>query len=277
MRNNTSGLRLAPNASDPRVVINRVEVSNNCVHGVDAAPTGGRTIDVLVRDATISNSGTGILAADGARVRLTGTTIFGNAFGLVTVGTGIIESCGDNQVAGNTTNGVATAVNCEPAPAATPSPPPPPPPAMRPAPSEVVCTVPKLAGLTLAKARASLSKAHCKLGTTTKRTTAKRNRVGRVLSQSPRPGWKNASGTKVDVTIGKRARSGERRAPSARAALSEPVARLDVSAARGRASSVPSGQHGVGFLDRAAAPGSAGRVRGASRSGGRRHGGRHER
>ncbi len=136
-RQQTSGLELVPGASDPKVVLDNVDITNACGTGIHAAPANAHTLDVLVRGGTISNSGTAISAADGARVRLTGTTIFGNAFGLVSVGTGAIESCGDNQIVGNGTdaapaNGIASPVDCNPAappPAIAPAPPPPPEPA----------------------------------------------------------------------------------------------------------------------------------------------------
>ena len=169
------------------------------------------------------NSATGVRAADRAHVRLTETAIFGNAFGLVTVGSGLIDSCGDNQVFGNgpstaPTNGIANAVDCNPAapppvvvpppvaPLALPPPPPPPPP-VAPKAAPVQCTVPKLVGLTLAKAKTKLTKAHCKLGTVTRRTTRRTTRIGKVLTQSRKAGTKRPGGTKVNVTVGRRPRA----------------------------------------------------------------------
>jgi hypothetical protein len=217
-RQDTDAVQLAPTASDPTVVLDDVDISHNCVNGINAAPAAGRTVDVLVRGGTTSNSGTAIRAADGAHVRLTGATIFGNAFGLVTVGTGVIDSCGDNTVIGNgpaaaPTNGVATAVDCDPGVAPTPPPapaaaavaPPPPPPAAKAA--TIVCTVPRLVGLTLAKAKLKLAKANCTLGKTTRRATSRSTRVGRVLSQGSTAGRTRPQGAKVAVTVGKRSRA----------------------------------------------------------------------
>jgi hypothetical protein len=221
----TASIQLTPTTTAPTVLIDNVSISNGCDatpgNGIDAAPTG--TLDVAVRDSTIMNSATGVRAADRARVRLTQTTIFANAFGLVSVGSGVIDSCGDNQVFGNgppgaPTNGIANAVDCNPAapppPVAPPPPPPvaplaPPPPAPPPPPpapiaAPVQCTVPKLVGLTLAKARTKLTRAHCKLGTVTRRTTRRTTRVGKVLTQSRKAGTKRPAGTKVNVTVGRR-------------------------------------------------------------------------
>lgn len=220
-RQDTDAVQLAPTASDPTVVLDDVDISHNCVNGINAAPAAGRTVDVLVRGGTTSNSGTAIRAADGARVRLTGATIFGNAFGLVTVGTGVIDSCGDNTVIGNgpaaaPTNGVATAVDCDPgvaptspvpAPAeATVAPPPPPPLAAKAA--TIVCTVPRLVGLTLAKAKLKLTKANCALGKTTRRATSRSKRVGRIVAQGSNAGTTRPQGAKVSVTVGRRPRAG---------------------------------------------------------------------
>jgi len=189
--------------------------------GINAEPSAP-AVDVLIRDSRITGTSTAVRAANGARVRLTGTTIFGNDFGLVTVGTGVIDSCGDNQVIGNgtpaaPTNGIANAVNCNPAAPApvavaapavvTPPPPPPPPPAIAaPKVAVVVCTVPKIIGLTLAKAKTKLTKAHCALGKVTRKTTKTASKVGKVTAQGSTSGTTRANGATVNVTLGKRAK-----------------------------------------------------------------------
>lgn len=59
------------------------------------------------------------------------------------------------------------------------------PPLPRPAPTSAVCTVPKLAGKTLAKAKAALNGADCELGKVTKpKTSAKRKAVPLVVAAS---------------------------------------------------------------------------------------------
>ena len=145
----------------------------------------------------------------------------------MTVGSGIIDSCGDNQVFGNGPSERAderdrqrrrlqsrrTAARRRAATAAA---------GRRrwrhrhrhrhrhraaPKAAPVQCTVPKLVGLTLAKARTKLTKAHCKLGTVTRRTTRRATRVGKVLTQSRKAGTKRPAGTKVNVTVGRRPRA----------------------------------------------------------------------
>jgi sugar lactone lactonase YvrE len=65
----------------------------------------------------------------------------------------------------------------------------------------VKCVVPKLKGKTLKRAKALLSKAHCKLG------KVKRPKQGRnllVSKQSPQPGATRSAGTHVNVTLAPR-------------------------------------------------------------------------
>jgi hypothetical protein len=61
-----------------------------------------------VRDTTIANSGTALSVGAGGHVWLSGSTIFGNALGLETLGGGILESWDDNRLVGNTVDGVPT-------------------------------------------------------------------------------------------------------------------------------------------------------------------------
>jgi beta-lactam-binding protein with PASTA domain len=61
--------------------------------------------------------------------------------------------------------------------------------------------VPRVIGLTLAKAKAKIKKAHCKVGKI-RRTHSRR--VGRVIGQSPRPGVKKPNGFKVKLVVGRR-------------------------------------------------------------------------
>jgi hypothetical protein len=104
----TAGVLITPGAADVKVILNRVEISNTCANGIVAAPTNGRKVDITVRDSTITNTGTAVSAADGVHVWLTGSTIFGNALGLETIGSGIIDSFADNQIMGNALDGTPT-------------------------------------------------------------------------------------------------------------------------------------------------------------------------
>jgi len=66
--------------------------------------------------------------------------------------------------------------------------------------AKVSCKVPSLKGKLLAKAKSALRKAHCAVGTVTKKassTVAK----GHVISSSPGAGAKRPKGTKVNLTV----------------------------------------------------------------------------
>lgn len=80
-----------------------------------------------------------------------------------------------------------------------PPPAPPAPPASPPPAANAACTVPKLRGRTLAKARVLLTRAHCRLGKVTRvRSRAKK---GIVLKQSPAAGRRLARGAKVSLRV----------------------------------------------------------------------------
>jgi uncharacterized repeat protein (TIGR01451 family) len=64
------------------------------------------------------------------------------------------------------------------------------------------CKVPKVVGLTLAKAKAKIRKAHCGVGKIRKKVSS-RKKKGHVLSQKPKPGKTLPAGSKVNLTVGK--------------------------------------------------------------------------
>jgi PASTA domain len=73
-------------------------------------------------------------------------------------------------------------------------------------PAATKCIVPKLTGLTLARAKKALSKAHCGLGRLTKKAAkapirAKKPKTGTVIAQSPKPGTRKTAGAKVALTL----------------------------------------------------------------------------
>jgi beta-lactam-binding protein with PASTA domain len=61
--------------------------------------------------------------------------------------------------------------------------------------------VPRVIGLKLAKAKAKIKKAHCRVGAIRR---AHSKKVGRVIGQSPRPGVKKPNGFKVKLVVGRR-------------------------------------------------------------------------
>jgi beta-lactam-binding protein with PASTA domain len=66
----------------------------------------------------------------------------------------------------------------------------------------VTCKVPRVIGLTLAKAKAKLRKTHCAAGKVSKRASARH--AGRVIGQSPRAGVTKPKGFKVKLVVGRR-------------------------------------------------------------------------
>jgi hypothetical protein len=101
------GIELNP-TSPVKVLVNRVDIANNCTHGIASAPGVGGAVELLVRDSTITNSGTALSVADNAAAWLTGSTIFGNALGLEALGAGAINDFGDNHLVGNAVDGAPT-------------------------------------------------------------------------------------------------------------------------------------------------------------------------
>jgi hypothetical protein len=68
----------------------------------------------------------------------------------------------------------------------------------------LACRVPKLAGLTVRRARQVLRRAHCTLGKVI-RVRSARVRAGRVISQRPRRGTMLSPGARVRVVVARRA------------------------------------------------------------------------
>ena len=57
-------------------------------------------------------------------------------------------------------------------------------------------------GMALAKARARVTKAHCKVGKITRKASSLRKK-GKVIGQAPKAGRKLKNGAKVNLTVGK--------------------------------------------------------------------------
>jgi beta-lactam-binding protein with PASTA domain len=94
-----------------------------------------------------------------------------------------------------------------PPPPAPPVPPPPTPQVQPRPPAQVRCVVPNVKRRTLAAARTALTRSRCAIGRITRAYSAKVG-VGRVISQSRRPGARLPRGTRVHVVVsrGKRRR-----------------------------------------------------------------------
>lgn len=220
-QSNGAGVVVAPSADTTDVLLNRVSIGGACGAGVAVEPGAGAGADVTVRDTAISGTASGLRVADGGRAWLSGSTLAGNAIGLEPVGSGQIFSYfGTNQIHGNDVDGTPTAVIGD-APIGVPGPAgpvgaqgatgPPGPAARSDAPGPGAgpgagetarCTVPKLTGLTRAKAVARLKAASCAAGTVKRRRVAKKL-VGRVVAQATKAGKSLPAGAKVGLTVGR--------------------------------------------------------------------------
>ena len=65
-----------------------------------------------------------------------------------------------------------------------------------------ICKVPNVVGMTLARAKTKIRRAHCSIGKITRKASTARKR-NHVLAQRPRPGRQLAAGAKVNLTVGK--------------------------------------------------------------------------
>ncbi|HWT91491.1 MAG TPA: right-handed parallel beta-helix repeat-containing protein, partial [Solirubrobacteraceae bacterium] len=104
----TAGIVVAPEASDPEVLIDGVDLSNVCGRGIDVSPAAGRTANVTVHDTTVFNAGTALFAGAGGNVFLSGSVFASSGTGIDTSGGGTVAAVGENAVAGNDVNGEPT-------------------------------------------------------------------------------------------------------------------------------------------------------------------------
>ncbi|RYB95206.1 PASTA domain-containing protein [Nocardioides oleivorans] len=187
------------------VTLNRVDASNNCVAGVSAEPVDGKHTRVVLSGSHISTSNQALVAGPGSEVWVSGSSLSLNNVGIVRTSAAVHDMCGNTMV-GNATDSSFTDVAAACAPAPTP---------VTPAPVQVqvpvyvptpvaatYCVVPKLTGLTVAKATAALDKAGCDLGKVSKAKAAK-SKKGTVLTQAIPARVETREGTKVAVTIGR--------------------------------------------------------------------------
>jgi glucose/arabinose dehydrogenase len=115
----------------------------------------------------------------------------------------VYAAAGGGTVYRLTATGSASPSTCTPTALPPPGPPPPPgfppPPPPAAAPAAKRCTVPRVIGMRLAKAKARIRRSNCRVG---KIRPVKSRRVrGRVVSQRPRAGRRLARGTRVHLNI----------------------------------------------------------------------------
>jgi hypothetical protein len=96
---------------DAKVTVNRSVASNNMNNGFLAASGGGGLAEINLEGSVASHNGTNGIATAGANsvIRISNSTITGNANGLNAAAGGQILSYGSNRIAGNSiANGVPT-------------------------------------------------------------------------------------------------------------------------------------------------------------------------
>jgi len=107
--NGGAGVEVLSNGANLNVAVEDSVISNNA-NGIQASSGFGSAV-VMVRDSVIANhsvAGVFVLAPN-ATVRVARSTITGNNQGLTSISGGVIDSYGNNNIDGNTTNGTPTA------------------------------------------------------------------------------------------------------------------------------------------------------------------------
>jgi hypothetical protein len=89
---------------DSRLVMRDTAISGSGGYGLWARDSTSTVID-MEHCQVLDSGSTGILAGAGARIRVSGTRVAGNLPGLSRDVSGILESFGDNLLAGNPSNG----------------------------------------------------------------------------------------------------------------------------------------------------------------------------
>jgi hypothetical protein len=111
LENNGSGFAVQGLATGSvNVTVSDSVVSKTTADDIDIESFGG-PVSAMIRNSTVTNShGNGILACGaGATVRVTKSAITDNLTGVATCSGGVLDSYGDNNIDGNTSNGSPTA------------------------------------------------------------------------------------------------------------------------------------------------------------------------
>ncbi|MGQ0444683.1 MAG: hypothetical protein ACT4O2_06035 [Beijerinckiaceae bacterium] len=117
VNNNGGGIFVSSSPGEINVTIVDSEASNNVNIGIRAATNsvfGVTHPDVMLRNVVASYNGTGLFADDGAILRIAHSVVTGNVTGVSTAGTGSIKSYGDNDIDGNTSDGLAALTTIPP-------------------------------------------------------------------------------------------------------------------------------------------------------------------
>jgi Right handed beta helix region len=99
IENNASdGLRVSPVALTTNLTVSDSVSANNAADGIHTFSNGGALVSVMVRNSTIANNGAnGLDGGTGSTIRVTRSTITGNATGWA----GVVLSYADNNIDGN--------------------------------------------------------------------------------------------------------------------------------------------------------------------------------
>jgi hypothetical protein len=171
-----------------------------------ATPQTGATVDA----ASVHVSGSASSADTEVSVTVNGTPAMVDAAGNWSADVPLGE--GANQIIATAFNDIGVATNAivtvthqaasasAPAAASAPAPAATAPVVAKP----VRCVVPKLRGKTLPKAKRLLKRAHCRLGKVT-RVESKRVKAGRVIKTRLKAGTRHRAGTRIRVTVAKKA------------------------------------------------------------------------
>jgi hypothetical protein len=115
--NQLTGVRIVPTAQAVPVTLANVAIRNTCVAGVDVAPSGAGSSNVILQDGRIQGSQATTLPSDGVGLRVGAqghafvirSTIFNNTIGIQPLSGGLIDFYTDSQLVGNGTDGTPTA------------------------------------------------------------------------------------------------------------------------------------------------------------------------
>lgn len=100
------GVFAGPNS---RVHVKNAQVHNASVAAFTAAQGGGSSAEIVLESSKATDGSAGVSANGAAsRVTLSGTTLTGNASGIVTTAGGSVASFGDNRIFDNASNGQPT-------------------------------------------------------------------------------------------------------------------------------------------------------------------------
>ncbi|MGI8567852.1 MAG: NosD domain-containing protein [Methylocella sp.] len=107
--NNGSGILVVGSGASLNVTIANSDASNNSSVGVGA---GSAATAIMLRDVVASNNNTGLAATASSTLRVGHSVVTGNVTGVFSSGSGVLDSYGDNDIDGNTTDntGILTVI-----------------------------------------------------------------------------------------------------------------------------------------------------------------------